>query len=488
MFRKNVAGQFIHVQGVDATTGGIKSAVTWTVRRCIDGTFAAATGTATEDGTTGWYKFALSQADTNGNNIGFNFTGTGAIPQTVNIVTTACDPTSTAFGLSLAKTTNITGFNDIAATAIVSSGAITTSGGAVSTVTNTTQLNGAATVVLTDASSDAVMADAIWNALTASYGSVNTYGALVESGNVGGGNIVAASVTGAVGSVTGSVGSVTGAVTVGTNNDKTGYSLTATTGLGNQTANITGNLSGSVGSVTGLTASDVGAIKTKTDFLPSATAGAAGGVFIAGANAATSITTALTANIVGNITGTIDTVTTLTNAPTGMALEATLTAMKGATFSGATDSLEAIRDRGDAAWTTATGFATPTNITAATGVVLAGVTHTGAVIPTVSAVTGLTTSNLDATVSSRATPAQVNAEVLDVFTIDTFAEPAQGAPAATTTLANKIAYLFKFLRNKKEQTATTLSIYDDAGTTVDHKATISDNGTTYTHGEIGTGP
>jgi len=32
---------------------------------------------------------------------------------------------------------------------------------------------------------------------------------------------------------------------------KTGYTLTATTGLGNQTANITGDLSGSVGSVTG---------------------------------------------------------------------------------------------------------------------------------------------------------------------------------------------------------------------------------------------
>jgi hypothetical protein len=74
---------------------------------------------------------------------------------------------------------------------------------------------------------------------------------------------------------------------------KTGYSLTATTGLGNQTADITGSLSGSVGSVTGavgsvtgavgsvtgavgsvtgavgsvtgLTASDVGAIKTQTD-------------------------------------------------------------------------------------------------------------------------------------------------------------------------------------------------------------------------------
>jgi hypothetical protein len=35
-----------------------------------------------------------------------------------------------------------------------------------------------------------------------------------------------------------------------------------------------------------------------------------------------------------------------------------LTDIKGATFSGATDSLEAIRDRGDAAWTTATGFST----------------------------------------------------------------------------------------------------------------------------------
>lgn len=47
----------------------------------------------------------------------------------------------------------------------------------------------------------------------------------------------------------------------------------------------------------------VTAVKTKTDFLPSATAGAAGGVFIAGANAATSITTALTANVIGNVTG-----------------------------------------------------------------------------------------------------------------------------------------------------------------------------------------
>ena len=54
------------------------------------------------------------------------------------------------------------------------------------------------------------------------------------------------------------------------------------------------------------------AIKTKTDFLPSVTAGAAGGVFIAGTNAATTIATSLTTHLIG----TVDTVTTLTNLPT----------------------------------------------------------------------------------------------------------------------------------------------------------------------------
>lgn len=60
---------------------------------------------------------------------------------------------------------------------------------------------------------------------------------------------------------------ISGRVYVATNGDKTGYtatvsdksgfSLTPTTGLGNQTANITGNLTGSVGSVTGAVGSVV---------------------------------------------------------------------------------------------------------------------------------------------------------------------------------------------------------------------------------------
>jgi hypothetical protein len=46
---------------------------------------------------------------------------------------------------------------------------------------------------------------------------------------------------------------------------KSGYSLTATTGLGNQTADITGNLSGSVGSVVGAVGSVTGAVTVGTN-------------------------------------------------------------------------------------------------------------------------------------------------------------------------------------------------------------------------------
>ncbi|CAK0771354.1 hypothetical protein CCP3SC15_420028 [Gammaproteobacteria bacterium] len=90
-------------------------------------------------------------------------------------------------------------------------------------------------------------------------------------------------------------------------------------------------------------------IKTKTDYLPSATAGSAGGVFIAGSNAATSITTALTANITGNLSGTVGTVTTLTNLPTIP-----------------NDWLAAAGVKADAVTKIQNGLATPTNITAGT--------------------------------------------------------------------------------------------------------------------------
>lgn len=67
-------------------------------------------------------------------------------------------------------------------------------------------------------------------------------------------------------------------------------------------------------------------------------------------------------------------------------------------------------------------------------------------------------------------------------------EPGQGAPPVNPDLATKIDYLYKAWRNRSTQTATTYSLYADDGTTVDQKATVSDDGTTFVKGEVATGP
>ena len=84
--------------------------------------------------------------------------------------------------------------------------------------------------------------------------------------------------------------------------------------------------------------------------------------------------------------------------------------------------------------------------------------------------------------------AQVNAEVVDALNVDTYAEPAQGTPGATISLAAKIGWLFKAFRNKKTVTATAFSLFNDDATTVDTKSTISDDGTTMTETEKISGP
>ena len=92
----------------------------------------------------------------------------------------------------------------------------------------------------------------------------------------------------------------------------TGTTISTSQAITSVSGNVAGSVAsvtGAVGSVTGLTASDVGAIKTKTDYLPSATAGAAGGVFIAGTNAATTVTTAFSTTFTGNLTGSVASVT-----------------------------------------------------------------------------------------------------------------------------------------------------------------------------------
>lgn len=84
--------------------------------------------------------------------------------------------------------------------------------------------------------------------------------------------------------------------------------------------------------------------------------------------------------------------------------------------------------------------------------------------------------------------ADVNAQVLDVLNVDTFSEPGQGAPPASPTMREMFHYVYKSWRNRKVQDATTWELYDNAGTTVDQKATVSDDGTDFEKGEIASGP
>lgn len=71
---------------------------------------------------------------------------------------------------------------------------------------------------------------------------------------------------------------------------------------------------------------------------------------------------------------------------------------------------------------------------------------------------------------------------------DPRSEPAQGAPPVNPDMATKVDYLYKAWRNKKTQTSSQYSLFADDASTVDHKATVSDDGTTTTIGEVASGP
>jgi len=101
MLRKNVSGQHLTLCLVNASTGAALTGATVTAYRSIDGAAqAAVTGTVTEKGN-GQYDFAPSQADTNGDLIGYLFTATGAIPVNLAVRTTAADlANATSLGLT----------------------------------------------------------------------------------------------------------------------------------------------------------------------------------------------------------------------------------------------------------------------------------------------------------------------------------------------------------------------------------------------------
>jgi len=84
--------------------------------------------------------------------------------------------------------------------------------------------------------------------------------------------------------------------------------------------------------------------------------------------------------------------------------------------------------------------------------------------------------------------ANVNAEVLDVMTIDTHVEPGQGLPTSTTSFGSMIRHIYKLAINKKRQTETVTTVYNNAGTVVDMKRTTAGSSSTSTIGAWESGP
>jgi hypothetical protein len=83
--------------------------------------------------------------------------------------------------------------------------------------------------------------------------------------------------------------------------------------------------------------------------------------------------------------------------------------------------------------------------------------------------------------------AQVNAEVVDCLSVDTYAQPGQGTPAASVSITTGLGYLVKAWRNKSTQTSTEYVLFGDDGSTRDQEAACADDGSTFTRGEVQTG-
>ena len=268
----------------------------------------------------------------------------------------------------------------------------------------------------------------------------------------------------------------------------TGITLTATTGLGNQTADIAGSVSSVTGSVNDVT--------TKTGYSLSTA-----GILAIWHQLTSAIVTASTIGklLVDNINATITSAATATGFATSTkqdTMETTLNAVPTAAAN-ATQVWEELTATARTAGTYGQLHKDNINGTISSRMAEASINTTAGVIDNVNTVDGNVVGSVG---SVSGAVGSVTGAVGSVTghtnqTGDTYAllnsadsEPPQAAPVHTASLAVKIATIFKFMVNKKTSTATEIDVFNSDELTVDHKSTISDDATTYTEGEYKTGP
>lgn len=172
--------------------------------------------------------------------------------------------------------------------------------------------------------------------------------------------------------------------------------------------------------------------------IPDAVAGATGGLFIAGTNAATTVTTALTTTFTGNLTGSVASVTARVSANTDQLAGQTVTAAAGVTFPGS--------------------VASPTNITAGTITTVTNLTN--------AATAGDLTAAMKASVTAAVPTATANADAL----LDR--DMSVGTDSGTTTFRTARQAL-RFLRNKWSITGAALTVFKEDDATASWTGTVS---------------
>lgn len=125
--KKNVSGQKVGCQMVSASdgsafTGSVTVAVT--IDAGTQATGSVGSGACTHEGN-GYHTYAPAQAETNGDLLAFTFTGTGAIPATVQIYPSFPQTVDNATNISAIKTVT---------DAIPNGGALTTISGKIDTI------------------------------------------------------------------------------------------------------------------------------------------------------------------------------------------------------------------------------------------------------------------------------------------------------------------------------------------------------------------
>lgn len=88
--KKNTAGQIVPFGLTNASTGAALTGATVTVKVNVDGTQSSAAGSVTESGS-GQYYYSPTQAETNGNALGFGLAATNAVYQHITIYPDAVD-------------------------------------------------------------------------------------------------------------------------------------------------------------------------------------------------------------------------------------------------------------------------------------------------------------------------------------------------------------------------------------------------------------